>query len=247
MRIQLLSDLHFEFQRNRGRTFVADLDPVGIDVLVLAGDICAGEDIGASLTWFADRYAAAQIVYVHGNHEFYGFARQDVVARTRAAVAACHNVHWLDGNAITIAGQRFLGTPLWFDPRKAARNLRSQINDFRLIQDFEQWAHSENHRAITFLEAELSSGDIVVTHYLPHSASIAPAFVGHPLNAFFVCDLAALIDDRQPRLWLHGHTHTSIDARAGTTRIVCNPYGYEGHDQNPRFLPSCTVDVPEPN
>ena len=34
MRIQLLSDLHFEFHRDNGRSFVESLDPDGVDVLV---------------------------------------------------------------------------------------------------------------------------------------------------------------------------------------------------------------------
>ena len=45
MRLQLLSDLHFEFHRDGGRSFVDSLDPGGIDVLVLAGDIAVGERI----------------------------------------------------------------------------------------------------------------------------------------------------------------------------------------------------------
>jgi predicted phosphodiesterase len=45
MHIQLLSDLHFEFHADHGQSFVESLDPRGVDVLVLAGDIAVGDGI----------------------------------------------------------------------------------------------------------------------------------------------------------------------------------------------------------
>ena len=39
-----------------------------------------------------------------------------------------------------------------------------------------------------------------------------------------------ILDHPQIRLWTHGHTHHPFDYRIGSTRIVCNPRGYGGHD-----------------
>lgn len=68
----------------------------------------------------------------------------------------------------------------------------------------------------------------MVTHHLPSHRSTAARFVRSPLNRFFVCDVEPLIVDRQPRLWVHGHTHAAMDYRIGATRVVCNPLGYPG-------------------
>jgi pyruvate carboxylase len=41
----------------------------------------------------------------------------------------------------------------------------------------------------------------------------------------FASDLAALV--REPvKLWIHGHTHESMDYELNGTRVVCNPRGY---------------------
>jgi hypothetical protein len=31
-------------------------------------------------------------------------------------------------------------------------------------------------------------------------------------------------------LWTHGHMHDPFDYMIGSTRVVCNPRGYLGHD-----------------
>jgi len=39
MRLQIMSDLHFEMHADGGAGLICELDPTGVDVLVLAGDI----------------------------------------------------------------------------------------------------------------------------------------------------------------------------------------------------------------
>jgi hypothetical protein len=63
------------------------------------------------------------------------------------------------------------------------------------------------------------------------------------LNPLFVCDLTDLIMRRQPGLWLHGHTHDSGDTQIGKTRLVCNPFGYAGRNQNPSFNDRLIIEV----
>lgn len=55
---------------------------------------------------------------------------------------------------------------------------------------------------------------------------MAPRYAGDPLNAFFLCDMEALIEERKPHWWIHGHTHEPCDYRLGATRVVANPRGY---------------------
>jgi predicted phosphodiesterase len=243
MRLQLLSDLHFEFHRDGGRSFVASLEPELTDVLVLAGDIAVGEGIGPALELFSARYSHAQVVYVHGNHEFYGSCRATVLAQTRNAVAALGNVHFLDAECVEIGGVRILGTPLWFPHDPRCELFRSAMADFSQIHDYAAWVYEENTRAIRYLERELRAGDIVVTHHLPVRAAISPRFTNNPLNVFFLSDMEALLRARQPRYWLHGHTHDSVRVRVGLTEVVCNPFGYAPADLNRVFDERLVLDT----
>ena len=244
MRIQVLSDLHFEFHADAGASFVASLDARGVDVLVLAGDIAVGKGIGPALDLVCARYADASVVYVHGNHEHYGSHRKDVVTITGAACTRNANLHWLDGDVVDIDGVRILGAPLWFRrPTGDTQYLKVAMSDFTQIRDFESWVYAENERAIAFFERELRRGDIVVTHYLPAEASIAPRWKGDLLNPFFVCDVEPLIRERAPALWIHGHTHDSVDVTVGTTRILANPFGYVRHETNRDFQERAIVEV----
>jgi Icc-related predicted phosphoesterase len=61
------------------------------------------------------------------------------------------------------------------------------------------------------------------------------------LNAAYASDLSDVIEQGRPALWLHGHTHDSCGYQVGSTRIVCNPRGYE--DENPKFDPALVVKV----
>jgi len=131
MRIQLLSDLHFEFHRDGGAGLVADC-AVPADVLVLAGDIAVAEGIAPALAMFSERYE--HVVYVHGNHEFYGSTRSAVAQITGEACARLGNVHWLDGELVELAGRRFLGAPLWFPESAEATRYRRFMNDFAQIR-----------------------------------------------------------------------------------------------------------------
>jgi predicted phosphodiesterase len=243
MRLQLLSDVHVEFHADGGRDFVRSLDPEGVDVLVLAGDIAVGSGIVSALSLFCERYRDATAIFVHGNHEFYGTNRASVVEWTREALRENRNLVWLDGGVTEVLGRRFIGGPLWFrnDPRAASA--KRGMSDFSEIQGFESWVYEENARMLRLLESDLREGDLVVTHHLPTHQSVAARYSGNPMNAFFVCDVEALIRERKPLLWMHGHTHASVDRVVGATRVLCNPFGYAQWELNSGFVERLIVEV----
>jgi Icc-related predicted phosphoesterase len=243
MRLQLLSDLHFEFHRDGGRAFVDSLDPGGIDVLVLAGDVAVAEGLLPALALLCGRFRDASVVYVHGNHEFYGSDRDFVLDITGQAQAANPNLVWLDSSGAILHGFNFLGSPLWFPRAAADERLKDAMTDFSAIEDFESWVYEENAKAVAYFEEQLCPGDIVVTHHLPSQRCVAHRFVGHPLNPFFVCDLTALIVKRRPRLWLHGHSHSSMRVQIGETTVLCNPFGYAVEEPNHEFVDRLVVEI----
>jgi hypothetical protein len=75
--------------------------------------------------------------------------------------------------------------------------------------------------------------------------SISPLFARSPINSSFVSNLEDRIQDWQPALWLHGHTHGSFDYQVGNTRVLCNARGYakNGINENPDFDDSLVIDL----
>ncbi len=37
-------------------------------------------------------------------------------------------------------------------------------------------------------------------------------------------------DNKEIKLWTHGHTHEDFDYMIGTTRVFCNPRGYINYE-----------------
>lgn len=100
-RIHVLSDLH----RGTGAYEIpADLE---FDILVAAGDIGPIEE---AVRWLAG--VGKPVVYVLGNHEYWGHDCLEAVALAKTAARGTA-VHVLERDSVTIQGVRFLGATLW--------------------------------------------------------------------------------------------------------------------------------------
>lgn len=251
MKLRVLSDLHLEF---------ADWapPPVSADVIVLAGDIHVGV---AGIPWARRHFPDTPIVYVPGNHEFYGSDMETMLGQLRRA-AGEHAVQLLDGDEAVIDGVRFLGATLWTDfcfnghePRQIARAMvlaQHGMVDYRAIRIREHELLSPQHtRSIHQLQAAwlahrlaapFDGATVVVTHHLPHRRSIAPKYEGDELNPSFVTHLPHLVRD-PVSLWIHGHTHESCKYSIGATQVVCNPRGYLPHEPNSHFDPQLVASI----
>lgn len=63
---------------------------------------------------------------------------------------------------------------------------------------------------------------IVLTHFPPHTACIAPPYADSPLNPYFINQ----IDLEGFDYWIAGHTHHAVDIVQDSCRIIINPLGY---------------------
>lgn len=246
MRVAVLSDVHLEFFREKWGEWVDALDPSGVDVLVLAGDIAVGYWITPVLKRFCARYPA--VIFVSGNHEMYGSSPSESKAHLDAARLACPNLHVLECSTVTLGGVRFAGTSLWFRDSPMNVSYQHMLNDFNLIRDFVPWVYGENQKAEAFLRAELSGHtppDVVVTHHLPSHACVTPKYRGNVLNRFFVAPVVEdLVRDGVPlpKWWVYGHTHDPADFTEHGCRFLCNAAGYP-HEPKRRFKEKLVVDV----
>ena len=85
MKVQIASDLHLDFDRAHGEEIVFALDsfslePTDADVLILAGDIWeARTNFKTAIPWFCELLSHyPHVIYIFGNHEFYGMDINDV-------------------------------------------------------------------------------------------------------------------------------------------------------------------------
>lgn len=223
--LAVLSDIHMEFHPDCGEEFAKSLDPTGVDVLVLAGDISEGPQIPRALGYICKQFKDSAVLYVHGNHEFYNNWRDEVIRFTLKAIDENPNLIWLDNSCINLNGQKFVGTPLWFRDQ-GDRRKDFEFSDFFNIHGYDLWVYNQNSKALNLLDAHLEEGDILITHHLPSKQCVDEEYRGSD-NSYFVCDVEDIILERKPKLVIFGHTHTSVDKMICDTRVVCNPYGYQ--------------------
>jgi predicted phosphodiesterase len=237
VKLQVVSDLHLSVA-------ALELAPTGADAIVLAGDIARPP---AAIAWAAA--LGKPVLYVPGNHEFYGGSFEGTLAELKQ-LAAGTPVHVLDNAARVMGGVRFLGSTLWTDfrlfgtgPERSAA-MREAVRFMRDFQRIERF--TPEHSAALFarnaawlaerLAEPFPGKTVVITHHAPSPKSIHPRFAASALNACFVSDAERLVDGRRCVLWIHGHTHDSFDYMLNGTRVLCNPRGYARNGVNENLL-----------
>ncbi|MGY3581920.1 putative phosphodiesterase [Bradyrhizobium sp. USDA 4341] len=256
MRILVISDLHMD---HRPAWKMPRLDELpDFDVAVFAGDINGSPSEGMRWIRQQEGFEYAEIIFVAGNHEYYGHNIQE--EETAAVeVAAATRIHFLNASAVPIIdGVRFLGCTLWTDysimgnQERAMQAAEFMMNDHRLIK--KKWdgqttkflprdalLRHECERA--WLEAKLrephEGPTVVVTHHCIGWGSVPPRFLRDQVTPAFASDLTPAILKLQPELWIHGHTHSGFDYEIGATRVICNPKGY-----GPQPMPKDQAHLP---
>jgi predicted phosphodiesterase len=233
MKIRLLSDLHTEFRLPYKTAEFAAYR--GEDVLVLAGDIASGSTNTMSVIKFFKDQGFPHIVYVAGNHEYYGGDFIQFNEKMAEKCSMIDGVHFLNPGSVTIDGVLFTGGTLWTN---FADNFFSQsaakrgINDFRVIKSFDTNVCAKTYyQHVDFIKQAYEQRNnqkvVVVTHFLPARECIAPRFRGPDLiNDYFANNLGEYISTMSDTTWLFGHTHDATDIMLGDTRVVANPHGY---------------------
>lgn len=236
---------HYERKPQHGQPILLEK----VDVLVAAGDIAVGSSAPGYLR---KQYGkkARHIVYVPGNHEFYG---RDILETQLYIKEACHNndiVFLDDDNYATIDDLVFVGGTLWTDfnlngnVSDGLEEARACLTDFRVIRNGDDLLTPEDtvvmhNKTLARIKKTLGNhgplGDkrtVVVTHHGPSLNSVHDRYVGDGLNPAFNSNLF-LEDGWGPDLWIHGHVHDPFDYKIGRTRVVANPRGYPNETYKP--------------
>lgn len=229
-----------------------------------------GKPIAGAVAWMVRQEQQGPlygrpVIYVPGNHEFYGGVMNTSLAEGREA-AEFAGIELLARRTVIINGVRFIGCTLWTDyrllgtPKSSMVVAGQELNDHRLIRYCEEsghysrfmpWHAAAEHRLdLAFIRNEVATEHngptVVVTHHAPHPGSVQRRHQGSALSPAFASDLGALIEEYQPELWVHGHDHGSHDYRVGRTRTFANQAGYpnlHGERENYGFDPRCVVEI----
>lgn len=251
MKFRMMSDLHLEFENTKKELF--PIPYIGEDYLILAGDIQVGTK---KQKWFKRLLKYRNVVYILGNHEFYGHdihllpkaMKYFAKSINETAKRRCYpgRLHFLHDEVLQIPNSniRILGSTLW---SQIAPQFTSQVlntmNDYKDIQCQARKINTHDtvtlhNKAVDFLSKELQNISkaekiLVMTHHAPHYESIIDKYRLDMVESAYASNLEYLLSNVD--IWIHGHTHSSVDYIIGKCRIISNPRGYYGYSVNNDF------------
>jgi len=195
------------------------------------------------------------VIMIMGNHEHYhgDFARTQGVLQAWFDQAGLDNIHLLEKSTWQYQDYLFIGGTLWTDfnggDPMTTSHAKFAMSDFKVTRNsgvpfykFIPEHALEDHRQMkqyirTVIDRRREQGErsdrvIVVGHHSPSRLSTHERYQhDHYMNGCYSSNMDDFILDRpEICLWTHGHTHEDFDYRIGTTRIVCNPRGYDGYE-----------------
>ena len=256
MKVKVVSDLHLEFD-GASMDFPQTEEDKEI-TLILAGDISLGTDVKPYLDKWSEQFK--QIVYVSGNHEYYGGVYELVNDELTDLASDYGNVYFLHNDFVELDGVQFFGDTFWTPAGSEWENKigKQMMNDFRMIKrvhgltgkyikidhvSYTYWFRNAVEAYNKWIDNGFEGKRIVISHHAPSSLSISPQFYGNDLNCFYKFEANKYLKSLDNVvLWCHGHMHSSSDYTLLDTRVICNPKGYVGHE-NVCFDPNIILDV----
>jgi predicted phosphohydrolase len=220
--------------------------------MILAGDTGKGTH---AIQYAQDTYgdSADHIVIIAGNHEYYGGTYQKVLAEMRAYAEQFPHLHFLENNTVELNGLNIVGATAWTDysyggsgqPLNLYRaadlmhdyqriTWKDRASGYRKIKSLDLLGINRESKRFIFSELQRLAGkvNVVVTHHAPTPLSIHEKYQRDESNFCFVNQWGNDIAYSSAAYWLHGHTHTSSDYQVGDCRVIANPIGYPGENQD---------------
>jgi hypothetical protein len=244
----------------------------GVDLMVTAGDIALDLD-SIRYADQVSNFLRVPVICIPGNHEPYrGRDLMHLVPEMRAAAkAASGDVIFLENESYVFEknGRKvhILGCSLWTDYEVNGRNepdiafamlaASRSLNDHRRVlyagsRFLPQKARELHLESRAWLAEEIrrirsregkGATIVVVTHHAPIPEANPPQYRGGELSPAFVSDMTDFIRTWQPSVWIWGHTHHSMDAMIGSTRLISAQRGYVGMGEGAETFFPAVIDV----
>ena len=201
MRIQVVSDLHLEFQKDYPR-----IKNSNADILILSGDICLAEHLYRNPTagmdymlqngWYANDAARYRnffnyvsnefplVLYVMGNHEHYNGRWNETAERLHEALEPFDNIVLMNNLYLNIQGVRFIGSSLWTDLNNndplTMLSIKEMMSDYRAITIYNSGVYHklrpidtvyEHNKSLKFIKDSIKSWQGPVVVLTHHAPS----------------------------------------------------------------------------
>ncbi len=273
MKLQLLSDLHLEanphcvIEPAPGADLLVLAGDIGSYQARQAG-VMTEPDWGLRRFSPLPQYAGwpVPVLFVPGNHEYDSLDFDWAHAELRATCDRL-GIRWLEREQWLHQGVRFIGTTLWSDydafalRAEPARALQQRGKAFRAANFYLEKMATQRAGALFdaaamreqallcqhWLDQALAQPHdgptVVITHFAPSLRSADPRYGLTPGTAGFCNALDGWLE--RADLWLHGHLHCAHDYRVGRCRVVANPLGYAGKQEQAGFLPGLCLELPQ--
>lgn len=246
-------------------------------VLLLSGDICDNWRAHTRFRGFWQRASErfAEIIWIPGNHEYYGHKLSEY-HDTRIAVTMANefnNVfYWNRNKTSYTCGEtkvHVIAATMWTDcdggNPLTAFAVANQLNDYNHITfaDVErdlyrklrvpdviaEHVRSRDYiiqKTKAFKDQDPNCIVIVMTHHAPSWQSIPDHFKGDVLSHAYAATIPwREFGEHLPNIWIHGHIHDTVDYRIDAMRVISNPYGYPSHYHNEDYNPAATIQTEE--
>lgn len=241
MKFSLASDLHLFFG-----SLVLD-NSNNSKVLILAGDIAETDLLTPSENHYVTTFFKniskqfEHVLWVAGNHEHYGTRYPEAHEHIKNWLKfwKLDNIRFLENETVKIDDVYFHGCTLWtnlnnINPLDVMRAFNG-LNDYIQIKD---WDTNKQIRifnqSLEFLDSSIVKGskNIVITHHHPSSESIVNHYRSSLINSSYYSNLGEFILDHPDiNFWCCGHIHTKLCYNINNTTVLCNPRGYNKHEQ----------------
>jgi predicted phosphodiesterase len=199
-----------------------------------------------------------KVIMIAGNHEHYGNQYEDTIPRIKKEMP--DNVHYLEAESIQIDDVHFFAGTFWTDMDKknpiAMSAIKQFMSDFSVIKHGHSIVVESNYGGKyytnkfspafvadvfketvgllkDFLDKHANDKVVVVSHHAPSPLSVNEKYKDEGLiNYGYMSDLTEFIMDHpQIKYWVHGHMHDPVDYMIDGTRVLSNPRGYSGYEE----------------
>lgn len=252
MKIAIHSDLHTEHYQTQVLPVISD----DTEYLVLAGDI--GNPVSAYrfIRDIVKKYPHLTILYVLGNHEYYGQPFQMVLSRYKASLSEFKNVHVMENDYFVDSKNKaiFYGATLWTDfklGKNAEESMKwagNYVNDFYHIFSLSdnvefgfldklkpEEMQSYFKKTVNLIKKTVNQEEykdykkIMISHFLPHKDVLNPDYRENLIrSAYWVSHIPEIVSLFD--IWIYGHSHHNINAEVNykgkTTKLISNQKGY---------------------
>lgn len=254
---RFFNDLHLEFDNNFS---IPNLNRN--EIIIFAGDVIAqgrNKKMNPKTLEFLLPIIenGNHIVWVNGNHEYYGSKIYKVNQFFQELSDKYENFHFLNNSSVFINDIEFLGGTLWTDINKQNATTRFELESARYnsypdkngIQDYKKIAMKRTSPRVHYNKLKTSDTiqfhletvkyiksrigkhkkQVVVTHHAPSDIFVDLERYSNPVTKFnFYSELEWLA--KNFNFWICGHTHKKVNKKIGKTHFLSNPRGYLGTD-----------------